>query len=405
MVEIKDLTEGLSLGGVYTLGAFLRQDRKGTFFVVSTKDGERLLIKLMPEQAPESERQFARWQRSHDLHHPHLLELRDLGRTELAGTRYIFAVFEYPDDLLSSAVEHGPLSESETRGVLEAALAGLRYLHGQGMVHGAVGPEQIVAVGETVKLATDGLRDSDEPEAQAEDVRQLGELVRSLRAPEPLGEPLAAIVRHATAKPQNRWTLAEIGAALGPAAGAATIPAGEADGPRSGAFPKWIFAGVAILLLAILYFNLRRKSDTPPTVSHVAAPDRAPVARITPQAAAPPAAAPSVAAPSAAAPPPATPVPAPPAAPARSEATAQSPVVWRVIAFTYRSREIATKKANQINERWPDLRAVVFAPRELRGYYLVALGDPMTREEATRLQRKARGMGLPRDTFIQNYSE
>jgi hypothetical protein len=80
-------------------------------------------------------------------------------------------------------------------------------------------------------------------------------------------------------------------------------------------------------------------------------------------------------------------------------------VVWRVIAFTYRSRDIAVQKANQINEKWPDMRAVVFAPKQLRGYYLVALGDRMTREDAAQLQRKARGMGLPRDTYIQNYSE
>ena len=90
-------------------------------------------------------------------------------------------------------------------------LAGLRYLHGQGLVHGAVDPDHIVAVGEKVKLATDGLRESDDLEGHPEDVRQLGELVRRLRAPEPLSEPLATIVRHATAvDARQRWTLAEI---------------------------------------------------------------------------------------------------------------------------------------------------------------------------------------------------
>ncbi len=134
-----------------------------------------------------------------------------MGRSELAGISYIYGVFEYPDDVLAPALEQGPLSELETRGVLEAVLAGLRYLHGQGLVHGAVDPDHIVAVGEKVKLATDGLRESDDLEGHPEDVRQLGELVRRLRAPEPLSEPLATIVRHATAvDARQRWTLAEI---------------------------------------------------------------------------------------------------------------------------------------------------------------------------------------------------
>ena len=79
--------------------------------------------------------------------------------------------------------------------------------------------------------------------------------------------------------------------------------------------------------------------------------------------------------------------------------------MWRVIAFTYRSHDIAAQKATQINSRWPDLHAGVFAPKELRGYYLVTLGERMTRDDATRLQRKARSLGLPRDTYMQNYNE
>jgi hypothetical protein len=79
--------------------------------------------------------------------------------------------------------------------------------------------------------------------------------------------------------------------------------------------------------------------------------------------------------------------------------------MWRVIAFTYRSRDLAAKKVKQINDRWPGLHAVVFAPKSLRGYYLVALGDRMEREDATSLLNKARRLGLPRDAYVQNYSE
>jgi hypothetical protein len=85
--------------------------------------------------------------------------------------------------------------------------------------------------------------------------------------------------------------------------------------------------------------------------------------------------------------------------------TAPGRAMWRVIAFTYTSHDAAAKKAKRVNEKWPDLRASVFIPKERRGYYLVALGGRMTREDAVRLQRKARGSGLPRDTYVQNYSE
>lgn len=407
MVDFKELAEGVSIGGVYTLEHWVRHDGTGTFFTVLTEDGERLLIKLVPERSPEAEQQFATWQRSRHLRHAHLLELRDVGHSELGANSYIYGVFEYPDDVLAVALKQGPLSEPETRGVLEAALAALRYLHGQGLVHGAVDPDHIVAVGETVKLTTDALRESDDMDGHPEDVRQLGELVRSLRAPEQLSEPLATIVRHATvADARQRWTLAEIARVIdplpaitppappmpAPAPSAAPLPPppvrpplpaaaesfrrGEADARSPRAFPKWIIAGVAILLLSILVWNLRRKPAATPVMP--AAPAAAP-------------------APTAVAPVAPRHVSAPPPAPSAG--------IWRVIAFTYRSRDMAAKKAKQINSRWPDLRAAVFAPKEVRGYYLVALGDAMNREEATRLQHKAHSLGLPRDTYVQNYRE
>lgn len=457
MVDLEALEEGVAVGGVYTLERNIRHDRTGAFFAALTRDGERLLIKLVPDEGPEAEEQFATWQRSRQLRHPHLLYLRDVGCDELAGNSYIYGVFEYPDDVLAPALEQGPLSELETRGVLEAVLSGLRYLHGQGMVHGAVDPDHIVAVGEKVKLATDALRESDDLEGHPEDVRQLGELVHKLRAPEPLSEPLAIIARHATAADaRQRWTLAEIARVIEnhppvtPAAPVTPMPApvplavtpppmaipepvssvvtpvvpvmpapvsvvtsvepampepvssvvpvepampqrapvppgrGVADARSPKAFPKWIIAGLAILMFSILVLNLRRKPD--------AESDIAPVT-LAPQ---------TATAPAAPAPQAANRLAAPPAVITSPSARG----IWRVIAFTFRSRDMAAKKAKLINEKWPDLRAEVFAPQKgQRGYYLVALGNGMSWEEATRMQRKARGRGLPRDTYVQNYSD
>ena len=83
---------------------------------------------------------------------------------------------------------------------------------------------------------------------------------------------------------------------------------------------------------------------------------------------------------------------------------AASAKIWRVIAFTYRSRDAAAKKAEQLNKDNPGLEASVFSPNEKSGYYLVSVGGRMTHEEAVNLQRSTRRKGLPRDLYVQNYS-
>ena len=403
MVDYKELKEGASVGG-YTLEQWVRDDKGRTFFAATGEEGERWLLELMPAEDPAAESQYANWQRSRLLRHVNLLEVRDVGRAELDGNNYIFCVYEFPEDVLSSALQNGPLSEDETRGVLEATLAALRYLHAQGVVHGAVAADQIVAVGETTKLATYTVREPGVPNQHAEDVRQLGELLRKLRAPEPLTEPLAGIARHATAPESRRWTLAEIARELVPppppavAAPAAppaaptplpvpvSLPApvhpirrDEEEPAPAKAFPKWIIAGVAILLFSILMWNLRRK---PETVQGMPIPAPPPVTTTAP-----------------------TPAVVRPEAPAPRNTPPPAAGNWRVIAFTYHSHDMASKKVKAINARWPNLGATVFTPKGRHGYYLVALGDRMSRNDATRLQHKARSLGLPRDTFVQNYSE
>jgi hypothetical protein len=430
MMDLKAPGEGASLDSGYTLERCIRRDRDGAYFAGLSAKEERVLIKLLPARDPDAERRFATWQRARHLRHAHLLYLRDAGRIELEDDSYFYGVFEYPDDLLAVALEQGPLTEPETRGVLEAVLSALRYLHGQGLTHGAVDPEHIVAIGEEVKLATDCLLEADDREGHEEDVRQMGELVRRLRAPEPLGEPFATLVRHATAaEARQRWTLAEIARLIEdqPAVPPAEPPPPAVDPPavpeapavaqsvwqpvtgghvsvslpmspdrtappaapeaqaipelapqvrdETRGFPKWIFVVTAILMFSVLMMDLRRKPESTPATAPPAA-----------AAAASDGAGRSI-------------------SPATEEAPAPARKMWRVIAFTFRSRDMAAKRAKQIDDRWPELHAEVFAPKGRRGYYLVALGDGMNRLDATRVQRKARELGLPRDTYVQNYSE
>ena len=75
-----------------------------------------------------------------------------------------------------------------------------------------------------------------------------------------------------------------------------------------------------------------------------------------------------------------------------------------MVAYTYSRYPDAQRKAQTINRRWPGAKAVVFSPYgSNRPPHLVALGGLMTRDQAVRLLKIARGKGLPRDVYIQNY--
>jgi eukaryotic-like serine/threonine-protein kinase len=361
MVDLKELSEGQTVGGVYSLEHSIRSDESGSFFAAFGAQGERVLLKLAVE-SPDAEQQLAVWQRSRHLKHEHLLQLRDCGRTYAAGGSFVYGVFEYPDDVVASALAQGPLSEDETRGVVSAALSALRYLHGEGLVHSAVDAYHVVAVGDSVKLATDSLHEASVADTALADFRQLARLARSLRVPEPVEASLLAEVEGEMAPPAE----ADLARLAPPARHRDLEPA------PSKPFPKWILFGVAALLLTILIFNLRRKPEPVRPATSVI-PDR--IERVAP----------------------------PPPAPAPVAETVQG--AWRVIAFTYGSRDAAAKKVTQVNRRWPSMNASVFVPKDNSGYYLVALGGRMKREDAARLQRKARSLGLPRDTYLQNYSE
>jgi hypothetical protein len=404
MTHLREHWEGVSLPGDLVLEHWLGGDENAAFFQAApSPDGRRAVVKLIPEASVDGAAQLDLWHRTRQLRHPNFLELLDSGRADLGGEIVLYAAFESPDDTLASALAQGPLSKQDAREVLDSILDALRYLHAQGLALGVLDPEHILAVGDRIKLSTDALRDAADSTAQADDIRGLGALWA--QALMPASPRSAEIAPHASdPNPETRWSLAEITAALNPptapppvvsAPPAPVIPVKTpAPAPPTAAmpepavpynFPKWIVVGAAGLLLLILGLNLRRPAEV--AQSH-------PVAPV------------SVPAPATEAPAPA-PASAPPPAPVVTrEATREvGREMWRVVAFTYRTHDAAAKKVRQLNQHHPDLHAAVFSPKERRGYYLVTLGGRMTHEDALRLQRSAKGKGLPRDLYVQNYSE
>ena len=445
MTHLQEHWEGVSLPGDYTLEQWLSGDGTAALFQTSLAGGGRAVVKLIPEASGGADRRLGLWQRTRHLRHPNVVELLDCGRAEHNGETAAYAVLEFPEDTLASGLSRGPLDGTESRQVLESILGALRYLHAQGLVHGAVDGEHILAVGEHVKLSTDALNEAAASSAYREDARMLGELWRDSLMP--ACPKSAEIVAHAAdPNPESRWTLAEIASALAraplpppqpvappapvvatptllapvaappapptPIAPPVVTPPVAMPEPRepvvavrrerptlpplprpvrepepSRGIPKWIPVGAAALLLLILGIHWWGSSGS-------AAPPKAVSASRN---ADPPAATPAPE------PKPSAPKPAS-AVPETKPAASEGKEMWRVIAFTYRTRVAAAKKAQQLNDLHPGIHADVFSPKG-KGYYLVSLGGRMTHDEALRVQRTSRGKGLPRDLYVQNYSQ
>ena len=395
MIKSWTQLEGSTVAGVYTLQQWLSGDEAGAFFLTS-REGNPALVKLVAETRGSA--QLGDWKTVERLAHPNLLPILDCGQAD----SFIYAVFEYPDDNLAAALAHGGLTEGEKREVLDAGLGALRYIHSRGMVHGAVTPEHVVAVGDHIKLTSDTIVPATASDAAPEeDIRALHamlDLPYTPPAPPPVREPAPP---HAAREPL-------------PPARPARQPepeTAERAAPGRRGFPLWVYpAAAAVAIGGVLAIPRRTPPpQTPPartastgTPPGTVEPKPSPYLPVSPETAPPTK--------SHAARPPASTRPAE-TAPAestasRSEGTLAARPVWRVVAYTYSRYRDAQVKAERINDKMPGLHANVFTPKgKDHPPYFVALGGKMTRAEAVNVQRVAMAKGLPRDTFVRNYPE
>lgn len=154
----------------------------------------------------------------------------------------------------------------------------------------------------------------------------------------------------------------------------------EDDEPRVKLRPSapWVIAAAVVLVLATvlaLYGLLHRRSAVQPVESRAT-----PAGAASPERGTQPTAA--------------------------NRAAANSAVVttpgWRVVAYTYNHEVQAEHKALTIAKRYPQLTPGVFAVHG-RAPYLVTLGGVMSKADALAMRNEAVRMGLPRDTYAQNY--
>jgi TonB family protein len=250
-VEAWKQWEGQVADGKFNLRQYLGGTDRAPVFLTEY-GGQKAAIKLIAADAQNAEAHLTRWALAANLTHPHLLRVFQTGRCQVGGARMVYAVMECADEDLSQIIPQRALSAAEAREMLGPVLEALAFLHGKGLVHGHVKPSNILAVGEELKISSDGIGPAretrqergkssvyDAPEAgtrggsAATDVWSLGvTLVEVLtqqlptwewkgqqepQLPRAIPAPFGDIVRQCLARdPQRRCTLAGIGARLDP---------------------------------------------------------------------------------------------------------------------------------------------------------------------------------------------
>ena len=450
--------EGRTIDGAYPLTKLIRPEGRSAFFSTSNGTGVPTVIRLI-ESHFDDEEILARWRRIAALNHANLVAMKKYGQVMLDETSLVYAVMEPVEANLGEILDQRRLTVLETKQLAASLLSALEALHANGFVHEHVEPANVLAVGETIKLRSDCIREAPEgvegSAAKARDVRDYAVLLlqcltqqRTLAAAArdlPLTAPFEEIVRRGIS---GEWGLEQIGKALGPVAISAPAPAPVPA--RAGAAPAVSSAaarGSAASSAAAADAPRRTpgafsgSAASSGSVSHAASPDRRRIAledepaglgrgaglravigllaaavlflgwhflhgRPKSEGTAPP--------------PIATPAPilengrSTPSVPktppveleqqqaARNDAAAPATGQWHVVAFTYNHEDQAREKAANLARQHPDLRLNVFTPNG-RAPYMVTVGGAMSREQAFALAGKAKREGLPRDVYAQNY--
>lgn len=446
--------EGKVIAGSFPLEKLLRPQGRSAFFSTSNGTGTPAVIRLL-EALNDEQEILARWRVVAGMNEANLVAIRKCGEAEVDGTPLIYAVMEPTDANLAEVLSERPLTVEETRQLAASLVPALQALHAHDLVHEHIEPANVFAAGEVIKLRSDCIRDvpagPEGDDLKARDVQDLAALLHQALTQRkqrnsgtlPLPAPFEEIVRNGTT---GAWGLREIAAALAlppaaPLRREAAAPAVAAKAPefrrvsapapvpevkpvpepvlqvkpapevkpvpsvpsraaeRTAEHPadadprrtaKLIAGAVALLVLLLIALHFFRNAPATQPNAAVQGTSGAPSTPIV--------------------------VPAQPPNDTSQRANKPSAVAvqsqstkpegrrdWRVVAFTYNHASQAQQKVKTIEKSHASLKPEVFTPNGLPPY-LVTLGGAMSHDEALALRAKAHAAGLPRDTYVQNYS-
>jgi hypothetical protein len=403
--------------GLYPLGALIKRSIRSTVYKTEFgRDRLRAAIKIHEYESPGSEEQLERWRNAMELVHPNLLKIYATGSSVLNGVPIVYVVMEQADESLTGVLAERALTEDETRELLVPTLATLQYLHKKGYAHSRLSASNVLAVRDQLKLSSDNAIRVNEGASAADDMKALGVLiVQALTQQIPNGDgqpelailrnapdPFPRIVRHCLDPDSaRRWTAEQVEATLSGPADEPVLPTREPpvevrpeqEDPeearsRTG-IPKWIYAGLAALILIVILSAVVRKREAAPVavVPHAAVAERIPDVEVV--------------SPEPRSPAPISPAPQPEPRPEVTRARGRKADGWSVIVAAYASRELAEKRMRDMMKRWPKFNIGVLQPRGQKTQYLVVLGQNLSEDQAEELRKRALDSGLPHDAYIK----
>jgi serine/threonine protein kinase len=455
--------EGVTIDGAFPLQKLLLPEGRSAFFSTAGSRGEPTVVRLI-ECHFDEEDILARWRCVEALNHPNFLKFEHYGQTELDGRPVVYGVFEKVDANLAEVLDQGHLTVKDVAQLASSLVAALDVLHTHGFIHEHIEPRNIFAVNDAVKLRSDCIREAPEGEegraAKQRDVRDLATvLLQALtqrRSVEGIPDsaippPFGQIIRNGL---DGTWELENIRATLEALFGSKrpTAPKSVNAAPAAPAVPekevpstqkapshaakpsmppeaqlslplpnedrnagfarattredtwgrkdageqdqsfslrsRWLgAAGIVALLLLLSTWGFAHAWNAH---RHKATQAAEAVSQQAAQSAKQISTSPGL-----------KPVAA--GLPRVNPTSAGSRADWRVIPFTYSRRTDAEKMVSNLARSHPELQATVFTPS---GHtpYLVSIGGVMDRDAAYALARRSRSLGLPHDTYAQNYS-
>lgn len=148
------LEEGLTLE--QCLGA---DDHSVIFKAQPSGQGEpAAIVKIYRAALRTAEEQLAVWEAVKLLDHPNLIRILAAGRLTLHRQELIYVAVERPDETLEQILGERALYTDEAGELILNVCRGLEHLHAAGFVHGYLSPEQVLAVGDKIKLSIEGVR-------------------------------------------------------------------------------------------------------------------------------------------------------------------------------------------------------------------------------------------------------
>lgn len=430
----RDLVGSL-VGGNHRLTEYLGEVGNHGLFAAERGSDSSIVRLVNIDNAEELQQQ--QWVDAVTLQHPALAKMLEAGQADLDEYTYVYAVAERPDDNLAEVVATRALTTGEAREVVNSVLQGLSYLHAQGFVHGGISPDNIVAVGDTIKLSPWSIAKAGPSEMSA-DLKPLGQtIVEILRQRKPQQQTLADMTSLPSPFRQVAKECGKIGCTVEDAqrAFSGEEPQFLVEKPAPRKMPVAAIVG-SLAALLVLVFGVRAFTHrTPPPESTR---ERATVAHSQPQTL------PSPLAPDLKAPAPRldlkdaeqknvdqkkveqknippknvvskepvqkkqetpakhakleTPKPPEPDVKAKKEGD------WAVVAAIYNSYDLAKNRADSMSRKSRRLQPEVFPDPGKGKQYMVVLGYSDSRKEAEQILRRAHAEGMPSDTYVTRLS-